>query len=51
MMIVIGGMLTFLLLPLRRLERQVREVEAGERVSLTGRYPSELVGLAANLTR
>ena len=43
MMIVIGGMLTFLLLPLRRLERQVREVEAGERVSLTGRYPSELV--------
>jgi two-component system sensor histidine kinase PhoQ len=49
MMIVIGGMLTFLLLPLRRLERQVREVEAGERVSLTGRYPSELVGLAANL--
>jgi len=42
-------MLTFLLLPLRRLERQVREVEAGERVSLTGRYPSELVGLAANL--
>jgi two-component system, OmpR family, sensor histidine kinase PhoQ len=49
MMIVIGGMLTFLLLPLKRLERQVREVEAGERVSLTGRYPSELVGLAANL--
>jgi two-component system sensor histidine kinase PhoQ len=49
MMIVIGSMLTFLLLPLRRLERQVREVEAGERVSLTGRYPSELVGLAANL--
>jgi two-component system sensor histidine kinase PhoQ len=49
MMIVIGGLLTFLFLPLRRLERQVREVEAGERVSLTGRYPTELVGLAANL--
>jgi two-component system sensor histidine kinase PhoQ len=49
MMIVIGGLLTFLLLPLRRLERQVREVEAGERVKLTGRYPSELVGLAGNL--
>jgi two-component system sensor histidine kinase PhoQ len=49
MMIVIGSLLTFLLLPLRRLERQVREVEAGERVKLTGRYPSELVGLAGNL--
>lgn len=49
MMIVIGGLLTFLFLPLRRLERQVREVEAGERVTLTGRYPSELVGLADNL--
>jgi two-component system sensor histidine kinase PhoQ len=49
MMVVIGGMLTFLLLPLRRLERQVREVEAGERVQLTGRYPSELIPLADNL--
>jgi two-component system, OmpR family, sensor histidine kinase PhoQ len=49
MLIVISGLLTFVLLPLRRLERQVREVERGERTSLTGRYPSELVGLANNL--
>jgi two-component system sensor histidine kinase PhoQ len=49
MLVVISGLLTFVLLPLKRLERQVREVEAGERVSLTGRYPSELIGLAANL--
>jgi two-component system sensor histidine kinase PhoQ len=49
MLIVISGLLTFVLLPLRRLERQVREVEAGERVSLTGNYPTELVGLADNL--
>jgi two-component system, OmpR family, sensor histidine kinase PhoQ len=49
MLLVIGGLLTFVLLPLRRLERQVREVEAGERVSLTGNYPTELVGLADNL--
>jgi two-component system, OmpR family, sensor histidine kinase PhoQ len=49
MLIVIGGLLTFVLLPLRRLERQVREVEAGERASLTGNYPTELVGLADNL--
>jgi two-component system, OmpR family, sensor histidine kinase PhoQ len=49
MLIVLSGLLTFVLLPLRRLERQVREVEAGERVKLTGRYPSEIVGLADNL--
>jgi len=40
MLVVISGLLTFVLLPVRRLERQVREVEAGERVKLTGRYPS-----------
>ncbi len=49
MLIVISGLLRFVLRPLQRLERQVREVEAGERTSLTGNYPSELVGLAANL--
>jgi two-component system sensor histidine kinase PhoQ len=49
MMIVIGGLLTFVLLPLKRLERQVREVESGDRVRLTGRYPTELIGLADNL--
>jgi two-component system sensor histidine kinase PhoQ len=49
MLLVITGLLTFVLLPLRKLERQVREVEAGERVSLTGRYPTELIGLADNL--
>jgi two-component system sensor histidine kinase PhoQ len=35
--------------PLRRLERQVREVEAGERVRLNGAFPTELTGLAGNL--
>jgi two-component system sensor histidine kinase PhoQ len=49
MLVVVSGLLTFVLLPLKRLERQVREVEAGERVKLTGRYPSEIVGLADNL--
>jgi two-component system, OmpR family, sensor histidine kinase PhoQ len=49
MLIVVTGLLTFVLLPLRNLERQVREVEAGERSSLTGKYPSELVPLADNL--
>jgi two-component system sensor histidine kinase PhoQ len=49
MLIVISGLLTFVLLPVRRLERQVREVEAGERVSLEGKYPTELIPLADNL--
>jgi two-component system sensor histidine kinase PhoQ len=49
MLVVLSGLLTFVLLPVRRLERQVREVEAGERVQLTGNYPSEIVGLAENL--
>jgi two-component system sensor histidine kinase PhoQ len=49
MLLVVGGLLTLVLRPVRRLERQVREVEAGERVSLSGHYPAELVGLADNL--
>jgi two-component system sensor histidine kinase PhoQ len=49
MLLVIGGLLKFVLHPLRRLEREVREVEAGERAQLTGDLPSELVGLADNL--
>ena len=49
MVVVLGGLLTFVLHPLRRLERQVRAVECGERARVTGRYPSELVGLAASL--
>src|SRR5690606_17045516 len=50
MVVVLGGLLTFVLHPLRRLERQVRAVERGERARVTGRYPSELVGPAASLT-
>jgi len=49
MLLVVSGLLTFVLRPVHRLERQVREVEAGDRVKLTGNYPSELVGLADNL--
>jgi two-component system sensor histidine kinase PhoQ len=49
MLVVVNGLLTWVLRPLKRLERQVREVETGDRTSLTGGYPSELTGLAANL--
>ncbi len=49
MLAVLTGLLRWVLRPLRRLERQVREVEAGRRLRLTGAYPAELTGLAANL--
>ncbi len=49
MLAVLTGLLRWVLGPLRRLERQVREVEAGRRTRLTGAYPAELTGLAANL--
>ena len=49
MVLVLAGLLRFVLQPLRRLERQVREVESGERARLAGELPSELVGLAGNL--
>lgn len=49
MLIVIGGLLGWVFRPVRRLERQVREVDSGARAALTGEYPTELVSLAANL--
>src|SRR5690606_15955451 len=49
MLLVVAGLLQVILLPLRRLERQVREIDAGERVALTGNYPAELEGLAGSL--
>ena len=49
MVLVLAGLLRFVLRPLRRIERQVRKVEAGERSRLTVELPSELIGLAANL--
>ncbi len=49
MLVVIAGLLGFVLRPVGRLERQVREVEAGQRSQLSGRVPTELKGLAGNL--
>ncbi len=49
MLAVITVLLRWVLRPLRLLERQVREVEAGRRSQLTGDYPLELVGLAGDL--
>jgi two-component system, OmpR family, sensor histidine kinase PhoQ len=49
MLIVILGVLGWVLRPVRRLSRQVRDVENGDRTRLTGEYPTELIGLATNL--
>ncbi|HEX7079667.1 MAG TPA: ATP-binding protein [Gammaproteobacteria bacterium] len=48
-LLVLTGLLRFVLRPLRTLERQVREVEAGRRLGLTGDFPAELTPLAHNL--
>lgn len=49
MLLVTGGLLSWVLRPLRSLERQVTEVEEGTRAELRGKFPTELTGLAANL--
>jgi two-component system sensor histidine kinase PhoQ len=49
MIVVILGVLSWVLRPVRRLAREVRDIEAGRRVQLTREQPTELVGLAANL--
>lgn len=49
MIAVILGVLSWVLRPVRRLAREVRDIEAGRRVQLTREQPTELVGLAANL--
>jgi two-component system, OmpR family, sensor histidine kinase PhoQ len=41
--------LVLLLRPLRQVAHEVREVEAGERDAITGRYPRELMPLTGNL--
>ena len=46
LVLVLAGLLRFVLRPLRRLEREVREVEVGERSRLSTELPTELVGLA-----
>ncbi len=50
--LVIGAQLVLLVLfvrPLRRVAQEVRDVEAGERQTLSGGYPRELQPLTANL--
>ena len=46
---VLGVLLRHTLAPVRRLEHEIREVEAGAREQLGRGYPRELAGTAANL--
>jgi two-component system, OmpR family, sensor histidine kinase PhoQ len=45
----LGGLLRWVLAPVRRLEREINAVEAGSLESLGGGYPRELAGVATNL--
>jgi two-component system, OmpR family, sensor histidine kinase PhoQ len=47
--LVVAGAAGVLLQPLRRIERQIAEVEVGERARLEGDWPRELRGVAGNL--
>ncbi|MDQ2639581.1 MAG: ATP-binding protein [Pseudomonadota bacterium] len=45
----LAGLTRWALAPLRRMARQIRAVEQGEREQLDGHWPSELTGVVANL--
>lgn len=45
----LGGLLRWVLSPVRRLEREINAVEEGAVQSLSGGYPRELSGVATNL--
>ena len=45
----LAGLLRWVLSPVRRMEREIHDVEEGRRDALGGGYPRELSGVAANL--
>lgn len=49
MLIAIAILLGSLLRPLRQIETQIGEIEAGSRKSLAGEFPTELQGVARNM--
>jgi two-component system sensor histidine kinase PhoQ len=46
---VLGGLLRRVLRPLRQLEREIAEIDAGQRARLAASYPRELAGVAGSL--
>lgn len=49
LLIALGVLLRWVLRPVRRIEHEIREVEAGERSALGESVPQELSGIVANL--
>lgn len=49
MLLAIGFVLRRLLRPLRQIEREIEEIESGERGELSGGLPTELAGVARNM--
>lgn len=49
MLLSISVMLRRLLQPLRRIESEIGDIEEGKRASLSGEFPTELVGVARNM--
>jgi two-component system, OmpR family, sensor histidine kinase PhoQ len=49
LLVTLAALLQWVLGPVRRMEREIHEVEEGRREKLGGGYPRELAGVAANL--
>jgi len=49
LLVALAALLRWVLAPVRRLEREIHEVEEGRSETLGGGYPRELSGVAANL--
>ncbi|HET7756521.1 MAG TPA: ATP-binding protein [Steroidobacteraceae bacterium] len=49
LLVTLAALLHWVLAPVRRLEREIHEVEEGRSDNLGGGYPRELAGVAANL--
>ena len=49
MLLAFSMLLRGLLKPLRKIEAEITEIEEGDRVSLSGRFPTELKGVARNM--
>jgi two-component system sensor histidine kinase PhoQ len=49
MVLAFSMLLRGLLKPLRQIETEITEIEEGDRVSLSGKFPTELTGVARNM--
>ena len=49
MLLSIAGLLRHLLRPLRQIENEIGEIEQGQRSELSGKFPTELTGVARNM--